>query len=646
MPHSIVLLVSENLACALLTILEFILGTIAVLCVRPAISGSWIFWLHRRGSIPIQVGRPFHLASKKELIGLFLAFWFASSVFFVESELESAYKISSSTIIPTYCARMDDAFTTQLLRSGGSSPPQSFLLDEASLTIARDRKRECRNGLSVVDFGSNASQNLLLAPICRDPSPPTNFTPSPLVFGPSDSVRNQQSYTSRHIHYDLPVSFLIPHNVTRNLTTFVTEDRIVSECEQRQLGSVIAVSGNKWATRDLTSDTLGQLVLADLCARHEGSVTGIGGDTGSGNDDGRVMNDLLTACREEADSADDQVSYQFRPECIRQFALNNSLPLYNATLSRYSMLRVDYTNVSDISTADSKATACPGVDVTYEYALVSDRFFQNFSDDFSAHPDGVDRPVLVPTRLSVPNTARCEPVVNSLGLGALYYTARSDWTGAANVGTNAIAADNELLDLEPIDRYHAYVVSIARNYYPYEQLRKTYNCSAPMNVVKEGTKIAFDAGLVFMLAASILSGLLILVASALIWTIPQHSWNLATYTESLSALKFSERDAGAVSLDGLPNSSIAQFINDQTKRQASSGAYGGGGPTNRRDGISNGSFGILGFGGPSVSQDIKNPSIVIIVEDDRNEITEFDETTTGSPRKASRSYSYKIRKLL
>lgn len=497
---------SVNAVAAMLTALEFVAGLLAIASFRTTILGIWLYRLHQKKVIPFRLFNKPYYAIGIEALCFFISTGLVIFVAVVELKMDQSFRIVPQQSNSSFCAFMNESLSITTMNE--YRIPSQFVIDDASIEIAK--QVHCKHGLKAVDFGTDTNGTFLFAPECVPVNQSSLVTENnnsvpPAVFPPEYELGQVGSIVSTSSS-----AYIIPYNMKNSTYGFSSpapedenEFERIPECTAKNISSVITKSFPYWRTRDVDDYNISRSFLQTICEQE---------------------NNTLSEATLPLDTKKDCKGEQLFPQCLRKKAVS---------LGDKYLHSVKLTNVAVLTRSIAKqglyeTRACVNATVQYEFVYVPGPFFKQRT--YSDIKRLKNKSVLVPTRIEV-LSGSCEPTLNTLGLAALVYSTQAEWPGRPNKDLN-----DRLLKLSRQQRYHAYMVSIARSSYPFEVLghRKSVSKPCSLHKVVSVTQFQTDGFYVMMLATFGLICLMVVIALAFRWALPRHAWKVANYAQHLT----------------------------------------------------------------------------------------------------------------
>lgn len=530
---------SNGNVAAIITSAEFIVGTVAIYCTYPIMRGLWLLQLHRNRRLAVRIQERKYRRIKNEILALTIAVLFATTVALFESNLGQRYYISSKEKFSKYCAPMATASDVYLLSK--IRAPTSFKIDTVSSEIAASL--DCEFGLNSVEFGSEIvageySTNFFV-PICNGHSENNESgSASGAPYFPRSNMQKQfieySDYTDDPIDYiemDLYSRpfFVIPYNVTtfgKTRKDLLNSSHVIPKipaCEERKISSIPTVS-NRWEIRQVDDMFIWRVILERLCEQHSGDASA------------SVSNDTISECEGAA---------ELNATCINSGVSRNEASTFEFTIDDVAVLAV----VDDNWNATSYA--CTNASVKIEYELISENHVRNITE-YGA-PLVEDRSIVIITVMEV-ISGRCELAQHTLGLFAVLYSARVEWFEVSKQFFSHLTRHQT---------YYAYVMSIARSGFPFEELDSPVfknNQTCPFHIAAVGTVIESNAFLWSTLTIFAVGLLLIICSSLFLTVFSKQAWHFASYTEKLESLSSEFQSSASVTFNNFYNKKVTKIL--------------------------------------------------------------------------------------
>lgn len=496
---------------AYLTLIEFVLGTIAAFCLRPIVSVAWTSNLHRIGSVPLA---SIQLGTRREMLAVLFGTCVAVAVSLVENNLTSVFGITSLTPTSQLCANM-----SRNTRPGTiffNNDPFNFLVDDISIDIAS--QRECAFGIELLDFGTNGT---VLAPRCRGPKKIDfpSVIPGPLFMWTFDL------FDDTIIRSALPFAILVPQDLNRKhyVNSFEDVDQI-EPCRKHGIGYypfIIYDAGFNWKNVDdvsIASHALGQ--VCELHSSNESIFLGSTNATAEAlNKECVRFDDFSQTCLSNIVS-----NKQFSKPEYRQVPVEN-VSIHSVTLTRMSgLFDVEYSNDW------SAFVACTDATVQYDYVLVSENFIFHYRSQWPGERSQY-RGMVIPMNISVLD-GKCENTLHKIGLPAVVYSALSNWTNST-MSKFSSSTTHQI-------RLHAHLISMARFFYRHEEILEDSDQSnsseCVLDSVQSATRVNMDAPFYFLCFTIILCVLLVCIVGTCTCSLPRAFRIIPAKAEALAEL--------------------------------------------------------------------------------------------------------------
>lgn len=607
----IVIFLSLKAVCALLTTFEFIIATLVLFSFRPVLRGLWLFKLHRRKMLQLQVVNKSHQAITQEAVGLLIGAWFALFVTLTEYRLDDGFfPISSKPEVTSrYCALMSGDYDSLVMIN--TPPPLHFLVDSRSLEIAE--LRSCPYGIDHLDFGTNADNSIhidsVLIPKCvpqsraLDPTDIFELTFKVKLIGQTYfQVYYNLTYILSYATQSVGLSY-------RRNTDFIMEQLPpIEECIARNISSMSTVFESLWRTRDIDNFNMSRSLLQRLCGTMDENVKPL---------DANFLNN--SNCFDYA---------KINTECLRAYIGSHSdsdaPSTYSVIFEDVSVLLAQEktdswnTSIESVWNTSIDSIVCVDASVRYEYVLLSYAAINlvgtTWATGVTYEDSNESHSYVLPLRVRV-LSGSCERTMYALGLSALLYSTRVDWPTFRE-----IQLKDKLKRLSRQQRLHAYMMSIARYEFPFYKLRRMDNlkhdCTFEMGT--RGTKVRTDAVFVLLVVSLSICTIIIVTAAIFCIIIPKHAWEVAKFSQKVTT----------DDLDSLASSNRVEVRDGHGKKNVKE---------SREDAVVEVTFKrncqFVSYKQQATIEDMKIDSMVVTVE------SEAIIKTTNDGRNATRSYS-------
>lgn len=514
----IVIFLSLNAVCSLLTTIEFIIATLVIFSFRPVLHGLWLFKLHRRKVLQLQVPNNLHQTIALEAIGLLIGAWFALLVTLTEYRLEDGVYSASSQpeVVSRYCAFMNATYDYYLMLD--ARPPLQFFVDSMSLDIAE--LHSCRYGIDHLDFGTVANnseqEDSILIPNCVPQLRATELADMSWITFQVDLIDAIAFEAHSNLTYILTYA-------TQSVGLSYREDigyvpvplPPIEECATRNISSMPTVFGDWWHTRDMDNLNVSRSLLQRLC--------------GTMDETAKPLNATFV------NSSNCFTRTAINTECLRAYIRSgsdsNAPSTYSITFADVSTLIVQ--DNDDSSNRTTVSTVCVDASVRYEYVLLSRAAIKvvgtwvRTSIESEVHNESRSefQSFVIPLRMRV-LSGSCERTVSALGLSALIYSTKVDWHTLGDIQYR-----DRLKGLSRQQRLHAYMISMARHEFPFYKLGNWGNLPSEctFEMASSGTKIQTDAVFVLLVVSLSVCSFIIFTAAIFSFVIPKHTWEVAKF---------------------------------------------------------------------------------------------------------------------
>lgn len=523
---SIVIPISTGNVAAILTALEFIIASAVVYCIDSFLSSVWILRLKKKKKLTINEKTSKYHNTRKEILSFIIGIIFVISVAFVESGLVEKRTITNKIQYSDLCATMSEDYNPNLLKK--TKPPVSFKLDTISQEIASNL--DCPFGIDTLEFGAESFIQSGTIPFYV---PNCAASPAPVL-----SHSNMSKFFVNEIVFDEHLMFseffqspfyIIPNNISANfrearLELEVGQLQKAEPCEARNLSSIAYVA-EEWKSTEVDDLHIARLILERICNQHDESAVPISDS------------DLPNDCRGG--------SQIINITCLRTFATTNEGMAQSVELQDVSLLMVLGDEAENFN---AKGYACTDSTVMYEYVLVPESVVLSGSSN--------KKYMIVPTSISI-KSGRCEFSPHAVGIGAVIYAARTTWYSDLN---------EILSDLTHHQRYYAYLMAIARSYYPYFDLYSSHavnRTACQFRIAGSGTVIQIQWIFIVMICAFILSVVAIIVAVLLSIFLPKQSFRFYSDVRHLTALLSKHNCYGSIFVTDFYGANSMKLVSEE-----------------------------------------------------------------------------------
>lgn len=502
-------LASQGVVSGVLTIIEFFIGTVAIICLRPTLLGIFFYRLHRKKQLSVNLSREWFRGFRRELLGFILAASLTVSVFIVETTLRSAWVVRNTKVESTSCAFTNISYPDSSI---SAYIPSKYRIDRASISIANEMN--CRQGIESLDFGSDdestdkyfptATSNVILAPNCRSMDKNNNSSVNnlPLTLEVESTFIDNRKILVTQFR---SMAHIIPYNGNglgiSNSTELMENLSPLPECQEKKISSLSFSPERPWEIRDANGLNISRNILQSVCKGHDRS------------EKGSITLDNARHCFKEFDSIE--------TKCLMRVAQENSITLYSSKVE----------NVAAVLTFPDKtffdrtsAYSCSDASIRIFYFLVSANAISSTEKIESLENDiSNNHSVVLPVRFRV-ESGMCEPSISGPALGAQIFAAREEW------GNRSASINNRRV------RFQSYLISIARFEFPLEKLRiirSSSDQSCRFKLVREATEIRMNITFGILLVSIITCSLIFVVSILFRIFIPSETWPISTLMERI-----------------------------------------------------------------------------------------------------------------
>lgn len=483
---------------AMFTALEFILSTIAVFAVRPTLSGLLLCRLYLQRRIKIRRSSLRRIGLRRELLTIILAAWFAAATVFVEQSLTGAEVVTSIEVANhSRCRPLNVPYVDDLMHV--VRPSVRLVLDTWSSSIAP--QLGCTDGITTLDFGDTRGvqdDSNSLAPECYNPPPPARRTALENGSLEPSIVRMQYGYWTGveplHVMF-----MLVPYELSQKRKAHANHyDPIyeIEECVEKGIASFPQRHYYQWHIKDIDDYAVSLSVLQELCVKH-------------GNESVAPISDsLFKECTGNN-------TLTFLPCITRTASLIHTIDLPNMSAIFIDTINenVESTSVCCTDAVFRLHYVFVSTDVTIDLLGLPENTTLHQGEQYNALQRGFSIPLI--TRVDTLK-GTCEPTLHALGLNALIYAANAEWKG-----------QDTLLTLPRQQRYHAYMVSLARLHFPLDELTEYYgHCN--LREVHTATHLQKDWKLGMLAVVTALCVVLVACAFVCRCMFPRQAWRVAT----------------------------------------------------------------------------------------------------------------------
>lgn len=455
----------------------------------------------------------------KWIINFIFALWFATCTILLESNLGTAQKQSSRTVTTKYWADFSDVVSLQAMQV--APPPRRFQLDPESFEATNDF---CPTGISKIAMRNfrNGLSDEFVYPICS-PQKASEKQKKSWTFTYNESFIDG----SGGLKTEKNMLVVIPENAAGYFNSSDKQrarQRRFDECQQAGIALWPTLMNYSWDIGYTNDIEVSEVLLAKLCDLHHNKYKVESNSSIYAFTPNRTRTKTLALensmrskihwCLGSMLQSIYSVRTSLAHECLRKLGKNGEVRLkqFKSKLENVSMLSI-FTDEKN----SSKSSVCIGNNITYEYVLIPISILKDFEymsfraiffneicptkdrtnyryeemcTEFSKlfaehyypyygytttqnniispleiHTLNSDLNMLLPTKVEV-ESSNCEETIHIVGLSALVYTVAGQWESSGIESSSS----SRLTAADLYRRYHAFLLSISRQYFRFESL--------------------------------------------------------------------------------------------------------------------------------------------------------------------------------
>lgn len=563
---------------SILTICEFVIGTLAVIALTVILFGSWILKLHHKKQEIITIRKVETNSLIRKLSGILLGAWFATSVGMFERGLQDRAIITKRQHNVSSCVRLDHGYDSNSYLQFNS--PLQYEVDDVSMSIAKDLN--CLNGNIVsIDFGSKSRTHgegdQTYSPLCqKDRNISNEYQVAPLNGTVNVTVLNLGR--SGSVAFE-PTVEIFPYNLEffnrsrhRNCSEPYVE---LPNCKKHKISSWPIRHFRNWGHSGVDDYSVALSLQNELCDIFVSDARRlvqhpISPDVISNPVTALDGNDLLRCLYSKEEG--DLYFFVINAQCLRNRIIRRFMKIYEKTINNVSVLITKTGDVlrshgrAEMNKSISMSSVCLNTSVKVRYVFVKSgnvanilnsptyaeknrisrktpHITQKFKEDGTVELSDVDPPlmtfrpvscgfqkidipkhehVLLPVQYEVSGT--CVPTIYGLARASLIHSHNAEW------------GKDRLRNLGRTQRFWAYAISFSRFLFVKSQIGSPYstnhskaNDACLLNAVRTGTEFKADIWFYSLCTVSIVGTLISITGLFIRVIIPRYAWNVPYY---------------------------------------------------------------------------------------------------------------------
>lgn len=493
---------------AILTISEFLVGSIAVICINQLFVGSFLLYLRAQGSLTTSRKRQKQGQSLKQIILFLFATWLTIFIALVEFGLNEIITYSDQVVQSENCAFLGDS-----IAPGEIPSPWKYKIDDVSIQAAEIIN--CEKGIKEIDFGTTTSPQgvkikagEVLLPVCNSE---INYNEGQQIEEGEPFINVSRKLSGSEVNFDLMdriliqknIPYVFPYKKHTNLSSSngpKVYNAPISQCQLKGIRSVPFTSIFEWDIKGYDDSTNARNLLQRLCESH--------------NETER------SGLEKEFQTCLPVSQYEFQTtttDCIRSLAEEKSINIHRTELSNVAALLVfmegfRFSQGFRSGEYSSRSLVCPDATVQVEYVLSYWYGKKRFN------------PTIIPLSFEV-TRGYCETGMELPSFSALLYEVKSEWDSQTTPA-----------EFDRATMYHAFLISLVRRYYDftflfYGSFGTERNCSFSKSRIE--TEFTVSAPLWILIASTIFCILVIFLYLALRCLFRGRLWNIRTYMDGI-----------------------------------------------------------------------------------------------------------------
>lgn len=500
---SILVSLSIGQVSSVLTAFEFVSVSIAAL-ILPYLVDKTVFFYERRDQ-DVWLFKARNLRLWIQFMGVPIAVWFTICTALVQSRLQTQRVISSRTMQSRRWVSMTNK-SEEKSRDRFVVIPQHIEIDEDTINAAKILP--CNDGIDSISFG--------LATRIENGKYPFVY---PNCIGSSKQNGNEGILEVSDLRYDfanLKTVYVDPPGIYGYSIIFENSWIIISPYPSNSfpMNETLTRGENNLSIKNISS------LSKDLFSRYTPSssvVLGLKDMSMKHIIFSKVYDEYqpisttldpnqLVSCLSKTSEIDSSLNAGIHKSTVANRAINISCLHENVSRRKDYVNTVQFEDVSVILNHEmylQQGIACSDAIVQMGYMVLPEELFKQHESSNNS--------VLLPFHVKI-LSGTCERMDEYLGLLSMLYSTNSEWT-----------SENKRFELlSRHQRYHAFMIGMARKYFPYDTLYSKKSSSVEFPISEDRTEIKKDPAFALMLVVFLVCVLVVLINVILFLFLPRN----------------------------------------------------------------------------------------------------------------------------